>query len=174
MNLELMAMKWLRFERRCPIVIRERSPRSCIGRPDVLGVTASRYLIEIEIKRSVSDFHADARKSHRTPSWMDSFKVKLPKLFYYLVPEEIRETVERRLNGHAGLLYALNCSVFVARSAPVNRDSKRLSLIECGRLVHLMANHIISAENSLESIIGQQRYCDPYWYRDPRHVDFQI
>lgn len=57
MSLELAAARWLRFEKRCMAVLFERTPRawSC-GLPDALGITCSRHMIEIEIKRTLSDF----------------------------------------------------------------------------------------------------------------------
>lgn len=169
MNLELMAMRWLRFEKKCMIVIRERTPRICMGEPDVLGVTCNRYLTEIEIKRTVADFRCDQKKRHRINRciWLQHS----PKLIYYLVAEDLKDRVRNILPEWAGLLYATERGrIFVERSAPVNHDSKRLSIKECVRLAHLMANHLLSAEESCESIITRWR-CDhePYW-----QVDYEI
>ncbi len=55
MTLEYHALAWLRFEKRCPIVMLERGI-SYISRPDALGITTARYMVEIEIKRSLADF----------------------------------------------------------------------------------------------------------------------
>lgn len=90
-NLELLAMRWLRWEKRCIIVLTERSPRaqSC-GEPDVLGITKDRYMYEIEVKRTISDFRADSDKpsrKFRDDGWRAP---KLPKQFYYLVREVAR------------------------------------------------------------------------------------
>ncbi len=129
MNLELMAMRWLRWQKRCPIVLRERSPIYAIGDPDVLGVTAARYLIEIEIKRSVADFKADARKAHVANR---SFQLKrMPKQKYYFVTREIVERCKLELPEWAGLMTVFNevsCRVLV--EAPVNKESQRLTVVQ--------------------------------------------
>ena len=56
--LRYRAAEWLRYERRCPIIAFERPPQSWGSyRPDVLGITRGRALIEVEIKVTLSDFH---------------------------------------------------------------------------------------------------------------------
>lgn len=159
-------MQWLRFERKCMIVIRERSPRWQIGSPDVLGITRCRYLTEIEIKRSVSDFRADANKRHRINR--DHYIRSAPKHTYYMVHQDLVEKVKPILPSWAGLLDARKTGkVFVAVPAPTNDQHQKLSVKECIRLAHLMANHIISAETSVEATRSQWR-CghEPYWQSD--------
>ncbi len=51
---------WMRFDRQCPIVSFERGPVS--GLPDIVAVTSSRLLWEVEIKTSISDLRADFQK----------------------------------------------------------------------------------------------------------------
>lgn len=159
-------MRWLRFEKKCMIVIRERSPRYGIGVPDVLGITCARYLTEIEIKRSLSDFRADGFKRHRI--YREAYAKSSPKHIYYMVPQKLVERVQPFLPPWAGLLDARsNGKIFVAVSAPTNAEHKRLTIKECIRLAHLMANHLLSAEESCESIIARWR-CEhePYWQTD--------
>lgn len=152
MNLELITMVWLRVEKRCQIVIRERSPRAnhC-GQPDVLGVTANRYLVEVEIKRSVSDFRADGKKRHRRMRHL--FPDLHPRQFYYLAPEPVASRILKDIPDWAGLLYVgtTGAGPFVMKVAPVNKESRRLTVIECCRLVPMLVNHILSAETSLDS-----------------------
>jgi len=158
-NLELMAMRWLRYEKRLPIVVRERSPRYFYcGQPDVLGVSESRYMTEVEIKRSRSDFYADFQKrSRRNREVMLKF---FPKQFYYLVPENIAATVEAVLPDWAGLLVAGEDGWYgakVIRVAPVNKLSQRLTLNECVRLAHQMGNYVLSTEISLDQYMCRFR-----------------
>lgn len=164
MNLELMAMRWLRFERRHVIVIKERSPRAWpCGRPDILGITTARHLTEIEIKRTVADFKADAVKPTRRSR--EFYLSKMPKLFYYLVPISIADKVAPLVPAWAGLLKAgENGVVYVVKEAPRNEHSKRLTVKECARLVLMVSNQIISTETSRESLVGGFRYGhEPYW-----------
>lgn len=147
MNLELMAMRWLRWERRCMIVLTERSPRTWgFGRPDVLGVTCGRHLVEIEVKRSVSDFRQDRLKPHRR----FRLKEQAPRLFYYLVPPGLVDRVRPDLPPWAGLLSVDGYSLAVVFGSPVNRDAQQLSLKECVRLAYLVSNEAVSAWEAAE------------------------
>ena len=166
MNLELMAMQWLRWDRRCMIVLTERSPRQWVcGRPDVLGITCARYLIEIEIKRSLSDFRADAKKSSRL-NRMHYLK-KHPKQFYYLIPRELLPSVSPIVPEWAGLITGptpKSFAIIVEKIAPINSDSEKVSIKECLRMVHLVSNQAISEKVSSESIKSNWRYgYEPYW-----------
>ncbi len=75
---------------------------------DLLIMSKSGYLTEIEIKRSWSDFLADFKKKH-------THNHKLIKYFYYAVPKNILERVEAFLNERGvkcGLLqYNEDCRV---------------------------------------------------------------
>jgi hypothetical protein len=169
MNLELMAMHWLRWERRCIAVIRERSPRSWpCGRPDVLGVTQARYLIEIEVKRSVSDFRADQSKASRRNR--DLYPKRLPKQFYYFAPREVAEKIQSELPAWAGLMGwdATWVQVpIILKKAPVNKLSERLTLKETCHFCHLMANHIVAVETTVESLTsGWRNGHEPYFGED--------
>lgn len=76
--LETAGCAWLRYERQCKLVCTERSVFQDPYRPDILGVTVGRRLIEIEVKRSVSDFNANAKKTHNDLKYLSQF--------YFLVP----------------------------------------------------------------------------------------
>jgi hypothetical protein len=142
MNLELAAMRWLWLEKNCHYVLEQRSPRYHLGSPDVLGVTKDRYLIEIEIKRSISDFRADNKK--RCRSNRDLFIDHMAKQFYYLVPPNLVEKVKPILPLWAGLMTINEAGyVYAEISAMVNKDSKRLSIKECVKLARCMTNHMM-------------------------------
>lgn len=152
MNLELIAMRWLRFEKRCMLVMTERSPRvwSC-GRPDVIGVTCARYVIEVEVKRSLSDFRADGRKRHRIVR--EHYLERMPKLFYYMVPVALRDAVLAELPEWAGLLTPPSGRYWidVVRESPTNKASKRFTVKECVQMAHLLSNNAISAHERAEN-----------------------
>lgn len=180
MNLELLALRWLLYEKRCEIAICERSPRSLwCGQPDVLGITKARYTIEIEIKRSLSDFRADSDKPSRkyrhseNPN-LDKLLSKLPKQFYYLVPAELQARVELILPAWAGLMIPPRPGnsewLHMCKVAPVNRESKRLAVKECCRLVRMVANWAMSEAESRQAQF--LRFRDGYWpWPEP---DFEI
>lgn len=86
-KLRAAAVMWLRYDRGCPVVAMERGLQ-CV--PDVMGVTANRFLIEIEIKRTMADFRRNAKK------WVIQRRAKevgkhywIPKYFYFLVLPEM-------------------------------------------------------------------------------------
>lgn len=144
-----MAMRWLHWKRRCPIVIRERSPRSHItGRPDVLAVTKDRHLVEVEIKRSVSDLRANLKKRHMQTRF--ACIEKFPRVFYFLVHHTILQRAEELIPSWAGLAVGPTENqvqeILVVRRAPINKASKRVSLKECVKMVFLMTNQIMALE----------------------------
>ncbi len=156
MNLELMAMRWLRWEKRCEFVMLERCPRGSCGEPDVIGITRSRYMTEIEIKRSMSDFRADAHKPHRN-MWSIN-PAPLPKQIYYLAPSELAKKLIPLVPTWAGLMAGPTGDDFnlrVLKTAPVNQLSRRLTIKECCRILHLMSNHAISVFEQRQSAIDR-------------------
>jgi len=163
-NLELCALRWLRWQKKCEYALCQRSPRSwTTGIPDVLGVTKSRYLIEIEIKRSVSDFRADGRKTHRLNR--ELLLDKQPRQFYYLMPPRLATKLATEIPDWAGLMTADHYSAMVIKDAPLSRESKRLTVKECLRMVKLLSNHLIAAEESKWNVISRNMVeHDPYYW----------
>jgi hypothetical protein len=163
MNLELMALRWLRWEKKCPLAFCERSPRSLwCGEPDAIGITRNRYMIEIEIKRSVSDFKADFTKRSRMNRAYQ--QEKFPKQFYYLVPYKLVPSVEHLLPEWAGLMRGpteSSYSIAVVHTSPVNKLSQRLSVHECARLVLMVNNHAMTVLERHQSAID--RFKDGHW-----------
>jgi hypothetical protein len=146
MNLELQAIRWLLYERKCYLALCERSPRAwCCGEPDALGITKARYMVEVEIKRTLSDFRADRQKRSREENYRAVHAHRLPKEFYYLVPKELGDSVREKLPVWAGLLTWNGVTVSTVVVAPVNRESKRLDLKESVKLARAIANHSVSA-----------------------------
>lgn len=153
MNLELMAMVWLRVEKRCEIVLCERSPRSWFcGQPDVLGITKGRHMVEIEVKRTMSDFRADSRKRSRVNRrhYLDM----QPRQFYYLAPAEVAAKIQPGLPEWAGLMHAAGRYPEVIVRAPVNKVARKLTVKECCRLVPMLTNHILASETSRDNLVS--------------------
>jgi len=155
MNLELMAMRWLWLEKDCHYILEQRSPRLFCGVPDVIGITKSRYLIEIEIKRSVADFRNDfkkpqiVRRNTGTDTVWGEMQLKhYPKYFYYLMPRKIYEKVINEIPAWAGVLCESENQVtaMVLKKSPSNSEPNRLSTEECVRAVRLMVNHMMTGK----------------------------
>lgn len=148
MSLENKALHWLAYEKKCNFVTMERSPRHLIGQPDVLGVSMGRKLIEIEIKRSMSDFRCNAKKHHIRNR--DHYISKSPSQIYFLVPEKLTEKARLELPPWAGLMDDSEYKLKVIIKAPVNKQSEKLTPIECARLMRNLSNHICSLHNSID------------------------
>lgn len=204
MSLEFYGVQWLKFEKRCPLVIHERSPRPFnMGNPDVLGVTDNRYLLEIEIKRTVSDFRANAKKSHiqRRTDPDENVRNKClenaAKQFWFLVPTKIAEKIQAEVPEWAGLLvHDPNLSgwgkIQCIKKAPMNNLSKKLSLLNCAKLLRNVGNQIYSLMESRHNMIAGGYQIDPHamdnyysqkleftgqrheWVPNPDYLNFQI
>jgi len=159
-DLEFLAMSWLRFEKRCPVALFERSPRPHHGKPDVLGISQDRYLLEIEIKRSLSDFKANGKKlciQSRNAILSRGFECDMWPLYYwFLVPSSLVASIEPLLPEWAGLLRGptdKDCQqVASVVKAEKNKASKRLTLREMVKLANCMANQIYAQELRLRDI----------------------
>lgn len=168
MNLELMAMRWLWLEKMCHYILEQRTPRPCGGIPDVIGITKTRFLIEIEIKRSVADFRADKKKSGvRCRETADRFYAdQFPKYFYYFMPKKIADKVMDEIPVWAGLIVVdeNDHRPTVVKKAPSNKESKRITLKECVRAVRLMCNHMMTTEIYLETHKNRFVHKDTVWF----------
>lgn len=156
MSLELQATLWLKYEKRCPLVLLERSPRAYFtGQPDVMGITESRYLLEIEIKRTMSDFRANAKKPHvrNRMDGIPNFVEKAPKQFWFMMPPDLAEKAKPHIPDYAGLMTVKDPTpdnghftpmrVVVLKKSPVNDLSEKLSLKDCVRLIRNVGNQMI-------------------------------
>lgn len=146
--MELSGMLYLRLIRRCPLVLLERGP--CAGRPDVIGITDRRYCIEIEIKRTMSDFRANGYKSHvlYRELWIERW----PKQFFFMVPAEISKKVEAELPEWAGLLTFNGHGIpVVSKDSPNNLKSKRVTMKGAVALARMASNQIMSLAKQLNN-----------------------
>lgn len=176
MSLEIFAMNFLRYQKHCRVALFGRSPRRSHGLPDVLGITQARYLLEIEIKRSLSDFRANEKKPHIASHGIDNIELtqeryapKWPKQFWYLVPCELVKKVEPWVPDWAGLMRGPGRGeaqqVYVTKSAPTNKTSDRLTTREMMELGHVMANQLLSDAYRIESLRSARGDWDPWvWF----------
>lgn len=153
MRLETRALHWLLYKGGCHYAVCERSPRPITGEPDVLGVKAGRRMVEIEIKRSVSDFRANAKKRHVVNR--DIYIDRWPYQFYFLVPLALKNKVLPILPSWAGLMTDESFYVQIEKVAPINKLSKRLTVKECLRLARNLANHSASVEQRFDNVFQQ-------------------
>ncbi len=173
MSLELAAMRWLWLEQKCLVVLEERTPKYGMGLPDVLGVTPGRYLTEIEIKRSRSDFKADFQKPHRANRNLNgNGLLKLtnhPRQFYYMMPPDLATDLEWEIPDWAGLMTLDQvCWAKIIKIAPVNKDSIKLSLKQCVRLSRMMTSHMMGYAIHNRSIEHNWHHRDDLCYIDYR------
>lgn len=169
MSLELAAMRWLWIEKKCMVVLEQRTPFAVhiVGQPDVLAVTPGRHLVEIEIKRSVADFKADFRKLHRVNR--DHYLKFMPRQFYYMVDEKLHQDVKHLVPEWAGLLVMTDryYVVRLEKSAPVNKLSEKLSVKNCAKLARQMTAHMMGY------VIGRETRFEQFKnYGSFSHVDW--
>lgn len=127
----------------------------------MLGITKDRYLFEIEIKRSLADFHANSLKPHIATRLLGNSHEKYPRCFWYLVPYELADKVQPLLPDWAGLLRGPSPmdvqQLFAIVKAPCNRASRRLTTRECVELAHCMANQIYAQAKQLNEFRNNGR-----------------
>ena len=131
-HLRAAAIAWLRYERQCPLICFERSPmpHGYFYIPDVIGVTKGRHAIEIEIKRTVADFKAQAKKPGL--EWgSQHFRQS-----YFIVPPELVEKVKPILPQGNGLMTVSEKMLYgchqacVVVGASINKSAPRLGMRE--------------------------------------------
>lgn len=182
MSLELSAMRWLWLEQKCLIVLQERTPKYGMGQPDVIGVTPGRYLTEIEIKRSLSDFKSDFKKPHRVvrmarnprtgEEWEGMHSAtNHPRLFYYLTDQVLAEKIKDLIPEWAGQMVLLNDEhhynvISIIKRAPINKDSTPLNLKQCARLARQMTAHMMGYAMGRESRFEQYKNAGLFSYVD--------
>ena len=132
--LEVSALAWLRYEKRCPIVSLERWPLSdwVHGRPDVCGVTEYGKVIQVEIKMTWGDYRNDAKKPKNLEWKTDK---NGPWKSYYLAPIGLADRIkDDRPKGWGVLkpsirksMYAEQFDLFAIRACKGQEASRQLS-----------------------------------------------
>lgn len=163
--MKAIAASWLRYDRKCPLVTFERG-LDYNSNPDVMAVNPSRFLVEIEIKISMSDFRADAKKSKW--QWRERYGSRgRPKFFYYFVPMELVEKVKQELKPGHGLLTVkrpdklmsitglpeLDCVV----SPKADSLAKRVSIDDRIRLIKHQSGSLCGVANLSACLLNRQK-----------------
>jgi len=150
--IKLCIAQYFRYNRQCKLITLERSvPRLGWYCPDILIVNKDRKIIEVEVKISLADFKADAKK--RIWKTRDTGKVKMPHQFYYGIPAELEEKIKPIMRKDCGLIRIgdkkewqhYGGAVSVAKTAPVNKESKRLTARELVEMVNHQTGTLCSA-----------------------------
>lgn len=71
-----------------------------------------------------------------------------------MVPATLVEKVKAELPEWAGLMFSSDGIARVVAPAPVNTQSRKLSVKECARLVEILGNQIVSTERKLYALHG--------------------
>lgn len=157
-SLETYAMEWLRYSARCVLLVNERPIRYGTGRPDCMGVRKNRSIVEVEVKRSLTDFKNNALKRHATYRERGSeyHERQAPSQFYFIVPFKLVAQVTPLLPSYSGLLSAPHAMVkdeaFVVVRAPVNRLAIRLTLRECVEASALQTNMVLAQRRKIDEL----------------------
>ncbi len=158
-SLETFAMEWLRYTAGCVLLVNQRSLTwQHSGVPDCVGVKRSRHLIEVEVKRSLQDFKANALKRHVVyrERGLKHFEKHAARQFYFIVPFKLVAKVQPLLPAWAGLLSAPNSfqeqEAHVIVKAPVNDMAERMSLIDCVRASSLQTNMVLSQHRKIDEL----------------------
>lgn len=146
------ACEFLRYEQGCYLLAWERSPWEH-HKPDLMGVERGRRVLEIEIKRSLADFKADAKK--RIWDYRKMGKA-VPFKFWYLVPPELVEEILPMVPDGLGLLTVGprlsrggNAEIIVASNAKANRKACVLRLKDMVNMARDQSGTLVSAVSRL-------------------------
>ena len=108
----------------------------------MLGITKSRNRVEIEVKFSLQDFRRNSAK------WIVANRKlqidRWPWKHFFLVPPELVEPVTRECPEWAGILTCGLYGVHVVREAPMNQESRRMSVKQCVKTAYLLSNQVIA------------------------------
>ncbi len=134
--LEKAGINFLLYDKRCDIISMERGLSDELGRPDILGVTRDRKLIEIEIKVSKSDFLANFDK--KIIKFYKNKPRLAPHYFYFLVPPElaiqIKDYYNEKHTGY-GIIIPTTFGVESVKKANLNKDAVKLPVKDMIQMV---------------------------------------
>ncbi|WP_289146493.1 hypothetical protein [uncultured Megamonas sp.] len=94
---------------------------------DIVYITKSDYLVEVEIKVDINDFRNDFKKKiYHSSSIVSALYYAFPEVLYKKHEDEIRERVE----GIAGIITVCNYGCKIKAKAPKRKNIKALTDIE--------------------------------------------
>jgi len=110
------------------------------GEADILTLTKSKYLIEGEIKTTLSDLKKDAKKK-KWNVWLDRWKKDI-KRHWYIIPTEILERGIKFMRPDSGIMTyektEFEFQIKIIRNATDNKAAEKLSnekIIKLCRLI---------------------------------------
>lgn len=162
--LRASAAAFLRYEKQCCAISFEGGVSS--GNPDALGVTSDMWLMECEIKVSVSDFKRDMAK----PKWNHDEIPLLSKYtpqvrwFYFVVPFSLVEKVKPLLPSGCGLLHPCSgkakltphgnghIELVCAVKATANKKARKITLQEFYKMSKHQASTLCNLLGKFERV----------------------
>ena len=142
---------YLRYKRQCVLIAYERGTGygSGEGKPDVLGVTEGRKLIEVELKTSFADFRNDGKK------WKWKFGQREDRQFYYAIPYDLIEKIEPEIENGIGLMATTGTWIYGMPEIMVVKKAKsynhRLSLKEIVKMAKNQSATLCSLSRDIEN-----------------------
>lgn len=123
--------------------------RSGYYESDVLAITSSKLVTEVEVKVSLSDFKADFKKTAKhyrlSKGIDDNYGAHIPNRFYFACPSELIHI--DMIPPYAGLIYVKeDGSVEVIKKAPLLHKNKASDKLYTGMLENLTAKTIFGCQ----------------------------
>jgi len=169
LEIKAMVAGYFRYKRQCPIVAFEASNklRWADGEPaDILIVTESRMLYEVEVKVSISDLRGD-KKKHKHMSFLNKPSYLPIYKYYFAVSEELSDKaldICNELYPYAGLLevskfpFISNALSFgvIERKSPKCLNNQRLTVKDIIYLVKEQSGTICRLARENASLHGNE------------------
>lgn len=153
-QLRASAAAYLRYVRQYPVIAFERG-LDYSNRPDILAVTKSKYLVEVEIKVTVADFKNDRKKrKYQHEVWHGVKR----RQFYYCVSRHIVDKVLTLLPQDCGLMTLGDRKVYgttqikIVRKGPVNRTAGPITLRQVVEMVRNQSGTLCSMAQGMSDM----------------------
>lgn len=114
---------------------------------DMVVITKSRYLYEVEIKVTASDIKADLKKRHQHDS-------NLAKLLFFAVPEKLADN--ENIPGRAGII-SVGKYVEITRAPITNKAARKISDKQYYDVLRLGCMRIWSLKEKLKQMEAKLR-----------------
>ena len=158
-SLTTHSLKWLLLERKCVMACTERG---FWGKPDALGLTKGRKLIEVETKISLADFNANQDKyyirmmdGHFNDTDLSNQYSTMPTEFFYIVPEFLAEKILKRIPPYAGLLTVVNEEICILKNC-VKLKRPKLDIQNCVKMARFQALDVMNCHIKFVSLLKKR------------------
>ena len=112
------------------------------GEADLIFISRSMYIFEVEIKTRYSDFLAEAKKKKFLPRFKKD-RDKNIRRFFYAAPQELAEQILKETEEHIGVLSVTKTKrglvVTLLRKSKENRLAKKVTAKDLLKLVRLQS-----------------------------------